>query len=307
MKNSITALFFLIPFLISAQTGTGTTLEEYRFLSKGYAYQKSMGLDASKEGYDVRAIGPEMKEVSFVGLYRKGVNHPQAVLLILNADAIKPEYICLPNNQADQRVMELFAIDQAAMVDPKTKALYSQALRQLTFYMLGDRQTPLASNSIVDQAVVERKLPGTSPTPTRRYEVAQTTTEPKSYEFTPKSAPQTEVNTHRSSDNNTSAETQMTNKEAINTGVAIEMDEAMVSRGVLTAPVVTGTYSDKGKVAVKFCVDKNGNVTFAKFTQMGSTTFSKTLAQQAVDSIKKAAFAKNEEEKQCGKAVFYFR
>lgn len=291
MNNWITTFLLLIPFLLSAQNGT--TLEEYRFLSKGYAYQKSMGLDASKTGYDIKAIGPLADDVEYIGLYIAGQSTPQAILLVLQSNTAEPTYLCIPNNLAINRVMELHEIDRQQITDSNVWKIYDKAMRQLTFHLLGKDNS--LSNTALAETLIEKPVSG------EVNELEKTKIEEPilitsgvtadspvtEYDFTQKGSSKIE-----STD--------------INTSVVINLDEQLTQRGVLQAPVIKGKYAAKGKVAIKFCVDKNGDVSSAKFTQLGSTTFNKALINKSIEGVKESTFAKSENI-ECGKVVFHFR
>lgn len=63
---------------------------------------------------------------------------------------------------------------------------------------------------------------------------------------------------------------------------------------------------ETGNVAITVCVDKNGNVTSADYTQKGSTTTSATLKAIAIANAKKYKFAGNGPDKQCGTITYRF-
>lgn len=62
-----------------------------------------------------------------------------------------------------------------------------------------------------------------------------------------------------------------------------------------------------GTVVVLVCIDRNGDVISADFTQRGSTTSSSHLIQLAVDSAKKWKFSPGAVDKQCGNITFNFK
>jgi hypothetical protein len=64
MKFLTSLLFLLMSFSLFAQEGT--TLEEYRYLSKGYLYQKELGLDIHKNGYSVKTIFTTSKDAQLI-------------------------------------------------------------------------------------------------------------------------------------------------------------------------------------------------------------------------------------------------
>ncbi|MCO6492024.1 MAG: energy transducer TonB [Phaeodactylibacter sp.] len=83
--------------------------------------------------------------------------------------------------------------------------------------------------------------------------------------------------------------------------------EGFGGRGVLRQDKPQDNSQDQGKVVVRACIDSNGNVISAEFTQAGSTATSSRLKQLAVSSAKKWKFAPGSVDKQCGTITFNFR
>jgi hypothetical protein len=285
MIHWITTTLLLIPFLLTAQSG-GTTLDEYRYLSKGYAYQKSLGLDASKEGYLLKDLAPANRETGFIALYKNGEQQVRGILLILQKNKAQPTYLCLPNNQADESILQLQQADLQQLTDPVMKKWYQQALQQLAFYLLEN---------------TEQNGSAFAKTETEQQTFQQKGKETKTAVNYP--TPEDQVQTY---DFQTKAAAPEDSETSTPTSVVFTMDEHMVQRTVLKAPIIEGNHTAKGKVAIKFCVDVNGDVSSAKFTQLGSTTFNEALIEQAKAAVLKAQFAEAEEEG-CGKVVFHFQ
>lgn len=78
-------------------------------------------------------------------------------------------------------------------------------------------------------------------------------------------------------------------------------------RGVQNRPNITDNSQETGKVVVKVCVDKDGKVSEAEYTQSGSTTSSSRLKSLAVATAKQYTFSPSEAERQCGTITFDFR
>lgn len=78
-------------------------------------------------------------------------------------------------------------------------------------------------------------------------------------------------------------------------------------RGVTASPRITDRSQDQGIVVVRVCVDRNGNVTSAEFTQRGTTASSARLKQLAVANAKKWKFSDGSIDKQCGTITYNFR
>ena len=113
----------------------GMTLEEYRYLKKGYSYQKEMGLDASKIGYKI-GEGNMIGDVQMVTMIKENGNTPQGLLFIIPDETGKNTLICLPNNNAETRVKELHQSDQDQIISHLVKRKYQNALEQLLFFTI---------------------------------------------------------------------------------------------------------------------------------------------------------------------------
>jgi len=81
----------------------------------------------------------------------------------------------------------------------------------------------------------------------------------------------------------------------------------LTDRGVLFEPEIDDNSQYTGVVVVKVCVDKSGKVIEANYTQLGSTTTSKTLVDLAVDASKKYRFSPSEIDTQCGNITIEFK
>jgi len=289
MKNILFQLLFLAPIFLfaQAQNSDGTNLDEYRFLSKGYAHQVSMGLDPYKEDYVIKPIAQEQNQTEFIGLYKKGANRPQAILVVLKSNTTDPTYICLPNNQADDRVWDLYEVDRSTITDAAIWENYDAAMRDLAFQIMGDpptEQTMPTQYSQVESA-------------SKKSNAKQTTTSEETNEATDnwvaKGAPKKETK-------------QSVGAKEINTDVNITMDQDLVNIGVIEAPVIRGNYGSKGILVIKFCVDSDGSTTNVRYTMKGSTTYKESLKQMALTSIRNSKFEAHQESEQCGIATFRF-
>lgn len=78
-------------------------------------------------------------------------------------------------------------------------------------------------------------------------------------------------------------------------------------RGVLYKPVIKDTSQKEGSVNLKVCVDGNGKVISAVYTQGGSTTTDPDLKRTAIAGAKKYKFDKSMLDKQCGTIRIRFR
>ncbi len=80
------------------------------------------------------------------------------------------------------------------------------------------------------------------------------------------------------------------------------------NRGVLRkGPAINDNSQDQGTVFLDVCVDKNGNVISADYTQKGSTTASTRLIALAKQNAKAWQFSKGDVDKQCGTIRYDFK
>ena len=79
------------------------------------------------------------------------------------------------------------------------------------------------------------------------------------------------------------------------------------NRGVLFEPEINDTSQKTGKVVIKVCVDKNGKISEAKFTQRGSTTTDNYLVGVATKAAKQYQFTASDIETQCGNITIEFK
>jgi len=81
---------------------------------------------------------------------------------------------------------------------------------------------------------------------------------------------------------------------------------ALGSRGG-QGPKVNDSSQATGVVVVKICVDENGKVISAKYTQSGSNTTDAQLRKLAESNAKKWTFEKGNIDKQCGTITYEFK
>ncbi|MEL6987110.1 MAG: cell envelope integrity protein TolA [Bacteroidota bacterium] len=94
--------------------------------------------------------------------------------------------------------------------------------------------------------------------------------------------------------------------EGISTGSGM-IGGGLSNRGVKSEPNIQDNSQKTGKVVVKVCVDENGNVTSAQYTQLGSTTNDGDLKALAVESARKFKFTRSTTDKQCGTITIDFK
>jgi outer membrane biosynthesis protein TonB len=78
-------------------------------------------------------------------------------------------------------------------------------------------------------------------------------------------------------------------------------------RGILYAPDFTDNSQKTGRVALQICVNAEGKVIQADFTQKGSTTSDAYLIQIARNTALKYKFSKGEVDQQCGSLTIDFK
>ncbi|AEE53196.1 cell envelope integrity protein TolA [Haliscomenobacter hydrossis] len=96
------------------------------------------------------------------------------------------------------------------------------------------------------------------------------------------------------------------NLEGITTGTG-SVGGNLGNRNVLSAPKITDNSSLEGTVVIAVCVDSNGSVVSADYTQKGSTTSNSTLVNLAVNNAKKWKFSTGDVDRQCGTVTYRFK
>ncbi len=94
---------------------------------------------------------------------------------------------------------------------------------------------------------------------------------------------------------------------AKNAKVAAKIGGLLSNRILIDAPKVSRKHVGKGQVVVKVCVNANGDVIRAKFTQKGSTTFNESLKALALESARQTRFSRNNLAEQCGTIAYHFK
>ncbi len=281
-------MIFLVLFLpLSMLAQEGMTLDEYRYLTKGFAYQKEMGLDASKAGYTIiekRSID----EVRIISLTKETLTIPQGLLFIISQKGQKDNYICLPNNQADARVKELFQVDQQNITNYQVRKKFHQAVQHSLFETFVNHQkTAVPHTSLKNQE-------NSSPT----IKAPQIIEE----QVTSKGAIPDDYDRSLSVKN-----AQQKQKKSVNTNTQIKIGGALDERSLVVAPVILEEHYQKGLVVIKICVDESGAISQAKYTQKGSTTLDKRLKELALNSAQETIFIKSDRPKSCGTITYHFK
>lgn len=96
------------------------------------------------------------------------------------------------------------------------------------------------------------------------------------------------------------------NLEGIHTGKG-RIGGGLGNRGVLSEPKISETTQKTGRVVIKVCVNRNGNVISADYTQKGSTTNNATLIGIATRNAMKFKFTDGDLDQQCGTITYDFK
>lgn len=272
--KKIALILLLLPTLLASQT----SLDEYRYLTKGYAYQIEMGLDPVKKGYEIRENFRADNGVLIMGMYKINQSTPQGLLFIVPKSTTKSAYFAIPHPDSAEEVQLAYQQDRKLYKSTEVSDQLNLAKDQYLFFQ---------NKNIIPQEYAAVPKNGQS-----------IDNKPITTEFTSKG-------NGFSSNPSPMKDPVLTNKSA---GKLVfgDISGDLAARGVIAPPKTQYSGRKSGKVMVKFCVNKNGAVTFAKFTQRGSTTLDTQLKQLAVDAIKKTQFAQSSSTKDCGTAAFVF-
>jgi TPR repeat protein len=94
--------------------------------------------------------------------------------------------------------------------------------------------------------------------------------------------------------------------EGVSTGTGT-VGGGLGNRGVVARPTIRDNSQDHGTVVVKVCVNANGQVLSAEYTQKGSYSISDNLRKKSVEKAKKFKFTPSNISKQCGTITFDYR
>ncbi|MEO1412662.1 MAG: hypothetical protein AAFW73_22420 [Bacteroidota bacterium] len=323
-------LFLFLLALISlhtTQAQNGTSLEEYRYLSKGYAYQMDLGLDATKEGYYFRKVYTASNALEFLGMYRNGQEAPQALLCTFPARG-SATYLCLPNAATEATIQDQYQRDRSRLSQGQLRLLET-ALVELVYQEMGGGHSPTPVNAAVSPspttavpnsyAETERftarggqaeplvATARSAPSYPIESPLVTNTQRPSSYATTPSSS--TPVNPPINQTVARAIPAQPVTSPttpATTAGTQLRVDWQMTDRTLrYQAPVVTKTQK-KGVVVIKVCVSSSGDVTTTKYTQRGSTTFDSSLISLALENAALLRFDPNAVTEQCGIVSYRF-
>lgn len=81
----------------------------------------------------------------------------------------------------------------------------------------------------------------------------------------------------------------------------------LVNRGLVYEPIIQETSQQTGRVVIDICVDSEGHVTEARYTQRGSTTTATALVTAAQKAALNYKFTPSEVDRQCGSVKIDFK
>lgn len=90
-------------------------------------------------------------------------------------------------------------------------------------------------------------------------------------------------------------------------GVGESIGDGLGGRRVVGRPSMVDDTQKTGKVAIRVCVNSDGRVTSANYTQRGSTTTDSVLRSKAESWARGYRFAPSDAAEQCGTITFDFR
>lgn len=96
------------------------------------------------------------------------------------------------------------------------------------------------------------------------------------------------------------------NLEGIHTGKG-RIGGGLGNRGLVSEPKITDNSQKEGRVIIKVCVNSDGNVISADFTQRGSTTQDASLINIAKANARKFKFTPSDVSQQCGTITYDFK
>ncbi len=299
MKYLLTITLYFIAYALVAQSGT--TLDEYRYLSKGYAYQLEMGLDPTKNGYEIRKNFTAKDGTTIIGLYRSNTKLPQGLLFVTTDSNGKSYYRALPNPTSTDNVLALYRQDKAQQLPKSVFDRITAAKDQYLF-------TFIDHSSGEDFSQVSKE-----PIQSNEYSQNSTPKRPKSYETTlPKI--QDDQLTAKGGTSVLTEEKQTDTTLPVNTlkanldgnTVMGQLNAELNNRTIHIHPQAQNATKAKGRVMIKFCADAEGRVTYAKFTQRGSTTLNSQLKGLALAAVRKMRLAPSATNEDCGTVGFDF-
>ena len=293
MRYFIAISLSFFTFILVGQSGT--TLDEYRYLSKGYAYHVEMGLDPTKNGYEIRNNYTAKNGTSIIGLYRNDTKNLQGILMVSMDANGNTYYQAIPNPSSKDNVLALYQQDQAQPLPKMVLNKMMEAKNHYLFLIPNQRSKDAfvqSNNSMIEDA---------------SYSQIKTPKRPKSYNVQPK--PQDDQLTVKGGFS-TPVESPIgpSNSPSSIGGNTVkgQINDELSSREILVLPYAQNESNARGQVMIKFCANSDGIITFAKFTQRGSTTLNPQLKKLALTAVRKMRLAPLGQNEECGTVGFDF-
>jgi len=247
-----------------------------------------MGLDPTKNGYEIRNNYNAKNGTSIIGLYRIETKTLQGLLLVSVDANGKSYYQAIPNPTSTDNVLALYQQDQSK---PLPKFVQNKMIEAKNHYLFS---IPSIDN-------------GNSYTETINSSKLNNTKWPNTYDHAPQ-VQNNQLTTKGSSSITIESPIGSSNSKSSfgSNTVKGHLNAELSSRNILVFPSAQNTSKAKGLVMIKFCADANGMVTYAKFTQRGSTTLNPQLKNFALDAVRKMRLAPSATNEECGTVGFNF-
>jgi hypothetical protein len=274
VSKLVFSLFLLaIPALLCAQEA-GTSLEEYRYISRGYAYQKDIGLDTRKEGYELVSLFQAHNGVKITGLFESNSGTAKALIYeIPKKDQGSLKYYGVPRPDSPKEVLDLFETDRRSLQD-ESRLKYEEAERAFIFASLENRVSPETLRRKEGSSSVSTYQSGSEGSRLKGV-VDQT-----GFEAKPATAEGVEVKTR--------------------------IEGSLQQRPLKEKAQLKNQSGAGGRVAIKICVNGAGEVVYARFSQKGSTTILPELTSAAERTAYRYRFTPSELKEECGTILFDF-
>lgn len=314
-------------FFLALDAQNGTSLEEYRYLTKGYAYQKGLGLDATKDGYTFKELFTSKDGIEFVGMYHTGTESPQAILCVFDKGIEDNSFICLPNNSSTPDILALARQDRNSKLNYEKRQQLDRGLIELLFHQMGHLPTPedalVANTSIpkeynAPEEFTPKGVPSSQPmVASANSAPSYPTNQPATYskpDMVQTGNIWDSLPIASSSPNSTNQQnkaTAPTSNDAATVSTApdktsLNMTIGLENRAIVSQPAVVTSTKKTGVIVIKLCVNQHGEVISSKFTQRGSSTLDAHLREVAQANAAQILFQPSHLTEQCGTLTYYF-
>lgn len=314
MKRQLLLLLCALPFCLAAQT----SLEEYTYSSKNYSEQLSRGESASKDGYYFQDLMNMIDNSGKVRLLYKNEQSsvvPIATIIHVTGEN-KTHYICVPHEDSDNKVFDLYADDlqqlfeQGELVRTNYSKIMLRYPKQIQKYydeILALETGESATKSADLTAKSPQSRPESISSPGRGFKAEKT--QPTRKETTKRRtvpAPEEETVVLRKVEkgNPNAPAPKQTKKRGKSSA---QVQSVLSRRTIENTPEIINEWDATGKVRMDICVNAKGDIISVKHNQSGSTTRNKDLIESAEKLAKQYKFEKSHLSRQCGNVVFTFK